>query len=347
MYLRNLIAEINETHVGLGELVAMCQLAVTAHKALLIISPSGCGKSTAMKYVGLAYTDDVIKLISTSRAGLGKIADELTNSEKTIIVEDLSTTTTSYARETTMTALSAICYDHEINSVMGGEDGQYKIDNFHGSALIGIQPKLLKELLCSVVWETTIKDKVIRYYHLRRPIEPNLKYPTFMLKDDADISKVADFEPDKKDPLWLGLLRIGYTQFSRARAKEHIVDLLKANAALDSRIEVEQQDFEMLAALLKPLVFEVIAMTKLELEGELILDDNLLLLLTEYFSYGGQVSLTQIATDHQVTLQQCYRIMRSESVDWDEISKSPTGYRPSKTLLALLKKYNLEVKNEN
>jgi ABC-type nitrate/sulfonate/bicarbonate transport system ATPase subunit len=60
MYLQDLIDDVNKTHGGLGELVAMCQLAVTAHKTLLVISPSGCGKSTSMAYVSHTY-DDILK----------------------------------------------------------------------------------------------------------------------------------------------------------------------------------------------------------------------------------------------------------------------------------------------
>ena len=339
MYLEDVIASVDATHKGLGKLVAMCQLAVVARKIMLIVSPSGCGKSTAMSYVSKTYGANVMRTDSTSRTGLVHRASELDCSDRLIVVDDLSTTQTPYARASTMTALAALCYSHEVHSDMG--DISFSIENFNGSVLVGIQPVILKELLLVPEWEGTIKDKVIRYYHLRRPTEPALHEPACVLKN-ADIGTVELHEPDKENIYWQHLFRLGLMEFSRARAKEHLIDLLKASCALDGRTKVTQDDYEMLELLLRQFVFEVISINKKELEGDRELNRNLMNLLTEYYSYEGEFSLGQVATDYQVTLQQCYKIMKTQSVYWNEITKSPTTYKPTQHLTKILKKYNLE-----
>lgn len=157
------------------------------------------------------------------------------------------------------------------------------------------------------------------------------------------IENVEQHVPDGANALWQRLSTLGLMQFSRARAKEHLLDYLRASAALDNRTKVEDSDYELLEYLLRPMAFEVISITKDELEGERQLNNNLLALLTEYYTYHGQFSLSQAAVDYQMTLQQCYRIMRKQNGYWEEISKSPTLFKPSKLLLATLKKYHLEV----
>lgn len=341
MYLQNLIAEVNKTHTGLGELIAVCQLVVTARKMLLIVSPSGCGKSRAMDYVAKAFSTNTWRPDSVSRAGLGVKADQLKDFQGVIVVDDLSTTQTPYARASTLSTLVALTYTHRVESDM--LNSTYVIENFYGSALVGIQPVIERELLLAPEWEGTIKDKVLRYYHLHRPVVPNLHPPDVALQR-ATIDNVDEHEPDTTNPLWQKLVQLGLMQFSRARTKEHLLDYLRASAALDGRRQVESSDYELLEYLFRPLAFEVISVTKDELEGQRELNNNLLALLTEYYTYGGQFSLAQVAIDYQITIQQCYRIMRGEHIYWDEINKSPTIFRPSKMLSTLLKKYDLEVK---
>lgn len=339
MYLNDLISEINGTHKGLGELVAMCQLAITARKMLLIVSPSGCGKSRAMEYVARSYPKSW-KPDSLSRAGLASKADDMNNYDGVIVVDDLSTTQTPYARATTMTTLVALCYTHRVESNM--MNSSYVIENFNGSALVGIQPVILKELLLAPEWEGSIKDKVLRYYHLCRPEVPVIGNPEFHLKR-TNIDVVKEHVPDTNNPLWQRLHTLALMEFSKARAKEHLIDYLRASASLDSRYEVNQSDYEILERLLRPMAFEVLSVNKQELEGERLLNNNLLALLVEYYSYHGTFALAQVATDYQITVTQCYRIMKQQAIYFDEVGKSPTMYRPTKHLLDILKKYHLEL----
>lgn len=339
MYIEKLIDDVNSTHSGLGELVAICQIVVKARKMVLIVSPSGCGKSTAMSIVG-QQTANAIMPDRLSIAGLCTMADKLTSFRSVVVVDDIATTQTDYARKTTITTLCALVYTHRIESIMSGIE--YKIEDFYGSALLGIQPVLLRNLMLLEEWDASIQDKVLRYYHLKRPLSPTLGLPDIKLPKGLDIDSVSDFEPDTSNKNWSKLVTLGDSQFSRARTKEHMKDMLKAIASLEQRKEVIASDYELLAHLLKPMAVENIVVVKEQLEGERCLDNNLLALLAEYYTYGDEIALGQIALDYKLSLSQCYRIMSTQNGHWKQISKSPTLYKPSDKLVKLLKTFDLE-----
>ena len=339
-YVENLIIEVNKSHDSLGELVAILQIAVKARKMVLVVSPSGCGKSTAMSLIA-QQTANSIMPDRLSIAGLCAMADKLTSFKSVVVVDDIATTQTDYARKTTITTLAALVYTHRIQSIMQGIE--YTIEDFYGSALIGIQPILLRNLMLLEEWDASIQDKALRYYHLYRPLSPTLTLPEVKIEKGLDIESIDNFEPDVKNSNWRKLMNLGDSQWSRARTKEHLRDMLKAIAALEKRKVVIDNDYILLARLLKPMAIENIVVVKEQLEGERYLDNNLLALLTEYYTYGNEYSLAQIALDYKLSLSQCYRIMQSQNGYWQQISKSPTLYAPSKKLVSMLKTFELEV----
>ena len=343
-YLRDLITKVDNTHKSLGGLVAILHIAVKARKMVLVVAPSGCGKSTAMSIMA-QNTPDSIMPDRLSIAGLATIADKLNSFRSVVVVDDIATTGTSYARQTTITALVALVYTHRIESVMMGIE--YAIEDFYGSALIGIQPILLRSIMLLEEWEASIQDKALRYYHLFRPISPNLHLPDVKLNKGIPFDDVEDFEPAIDNLVWRNLLALADSQWSRARAKEHLKDFCKGIASLEDRKNVINDDFVLLLKLLKPMAIENICVVKGQLEGPKNLDNNLLALLAEYYSYDGEFPLAQIAQDYKLTLSQCYRIMQTQNGYWQQISKSPTIYRPSKKLTSLLNMFDLGVKNDN
>ena len=344
-YLENLIEKVDETHAGLGELVAVAHIVVKARKIALIVSPSGCGKSTAMSLLAQQIPDAIMP-DRLSIAGLCAMADKLTGFRSVVVVDDIATTQTDYARKTTITTLVALVYTHRIQSMMQGIE--YTIDDFHGSALIGIQPILLKNLMLLEEWDASIQDKALRYYHLFRPVSPSLTLPNVKIEKGNDMAYVKDYIPDVNNPDWRKLINLGDSQWSRARAKEHLLDMLRAMASLEHRKYVVDSDLTLLARLLKPMAIENIVVVKEQLEGERYLDNNLLALLAEYYTYGKEFSLAQIALDYKLSLSQCYRIMQSQNGYWQQISKSPTLYTPSKKLIDALKNFGLgELHNDS
>jgi len=342
MYLDNLIADIDTTHKHLGNLIAICMIAVKAHKFILLVSPSGCGKSTAMDYV-CKQTPDSWSPLSLSIASLGNKVDKLTSFRSVINVDDIAVIQTPYARRATITTLSALCYSHRVEPSMVGFD--FAIEDFYGSALVGIQPRILRDLILEPEWDASIRDKAIRYYHLYRPLEPFIGLPLVQLDYGSEFESV-EFTPDLESSEWKELYQIGLYQWSKARAKEHLIDMLKAVAALDNRAHVESQDYGFLIDLLIPMGIEPIAISKDDLEADDIFNNNLVALLAEYYTYGGEFSLAQVAQDFKIRLTMAYRIMNNQTGNWQQISKSPTIYRPSKNLAVELKDFGLNIKNE-
>ena len=343
-YIENLITAVNKTHPSLGELVATLQIVVKARKMCLVVSPSGCGKSTAMTLIAKNTANSMMP-DRLSIAGLATIADKLCSFRSVVVVDDIATTQTDYARKTTITTLAALAYTHRVESIMAGIE--YSIEDFYGSALVGIQPILLRNLMLLEEWDASIQDKALRYYYLHRPVVPCLELPAVEIKKGLDIDNVNNFEPEHTNKKWHELLVLGDSQWSKARSKEHLRDMLKAIAALENRQDVIDNDYILLTRLLKPMAIESIVVVKEQLEGERYLDNNLLALLVEYYTYNGEFPLAQIALDYKLSLSQCYKIMQTQNGYWQQISKSPTIYKPSKKLQQALNAYNLEVDNEN
>lgn len=342
-YLQYLIDDVNKTHKKFGNLVAICQVSIKARKLLLIVSPSGCGKSTAMDLMA-DHISGILKPDRLSIPGLAGMVEELTSFRSGILIDDITTTGTPYARKSTLAALAALCYTHRVESRMA--DNPFQIEDFYGSAIVGIQPIFLRHLMIEDEWESSIQDKSLRYYHLQRPVEPNLSLPLVQIERGLDIDQVNDFEADLENPDYQDLLKYGSTQWSRARVKEHVRDMLKAIAALEDREDVIPDDYAMLKTLLKPMTIESIAIRKDQLEGERYLDNNLLALLAEYYSYNGAFSLAHISQDFKVKLNMAYKIMQTQNGHWQQIGKSPTIYRPNKELLEELQELDLDVKTE-
>jgi len=340
-YIEKLIDDINSTHPSLGELIAVLQISVKARKFVLVVAPSGCGKSKAMEYIGKNTTNSWSPT-SISISSLANKVEKLYSFRSVICIDDISTIQTMYSRTTTITTLSALCYSHRVEPSMVGFD--FCIEDFYGSAIVGIQPIILRDLMLAPEWDASIQDKALRYYHLYRPLAPNLKLPDAKIIKGIDIDTVENFEPDANDIHWRKLIALGDNQWSRARTKEHMIDMIKAISALESRQKVRQSDYILLAKLLKPMAIENIVVVKEQLEGERYLDNNLLALLAEYYTYGKEFSLAQIALDYKLSLSQCYRIMASQNGSWQQISKSPSIYTPSKKLVVLLKSLELELK---
>lgn len=342
-YLKELINDVEETHKNMGELIAICQIIVKARKMAMIISPSGCGKSTAMYEVGKNISNAIMP-DKLSIAGLVVMADRLNSFRSVIVVDDITTTQTEYARKATVTTLVALVYSHRVQAIMAGQE--FEIEDFYGSALVGVQPIMLKSLMLLDEWEGSIQDKALRYYHMYRPLSPYIGTPKINFKNGIDIESVDDFEPDKGNENWQKLVNLGHSQWSRARTVEHMKDMLKAVSALESRTQVIEDDYILLAKLLKPMSLENVIVVKEQLDSERLLDNTTLNLLVEYYTYNGKFSLAQVAQDYKITIPQCYKIMASQKKNWQQVSKSPTIFQISDNLLKRLKEYDIHIKQE-
>lgn len=334
-YLQSIIREVDKTHPHLGNVVAVSMLAVKAKKLLLIVSPRGCGKSRVTSFVGLSHPEHMLQ-DRMSVAGLKQLEGELNGFNGVVVVDDIAKTQTPYARVTTLTTLAELVYSHYCISSLA--DTHYKIEDFKGSALVNIQPILLKEVVKSDEWEASMMDKSMRYYHLYRPLKPNPLPPKLKLDWGFELSKVEI--PEMKGKLAERLLKVGEAQWGLARLVEHTADLLRAASALDRRRSVVSADYRLLCKLLAPLGLELMVSGKTELEGNRFFHANELAILTEYATYGN-FTLRQISTDYKLSQSRCASIMARYSKDWQQVSQSPVMYAPNDEIRARLKEVGI------
>jgi len=335
-YLLEVEQQVNKTHGRLGALYVACMIAIKARKMMLIIAPRGTGKSRATLAVAEQY-QDCAKYDRISIAGLAYEAEKFNGFTGVLMVDDIAKTQTSYARVATICTLAELTYSHYVISSMQGS--HYEILDFHGSALVNIQPVLLRELVLSNEWEASIQDKTMRYYHLFRPTKPNPLPPAVKIDWGYDLKNVHDALPHGK--ALQALFAVVGVQWGATRLVEHSSDMLKACAALDKRNDVTVADINVLSHIMKPLQYEELVTDKLNFESDRRLDANRLAILTEYMSYGN-FTIEQIAEDYKLSLSQCYRIMAKYATDWTQIRKSPTVFAPSDTLRDKLRKVGIQ-----
>lgn len=287
---------IESTHAGLGRLLSFNVMAAIAKKCVLNVAVAGIGKSTVTWALKEAWNEQVKVFDSITRSGLKFISTEIANFDGVIIIDDLGKVDTSYSRMATITTMAELVYSHFVRKLTFGMD--IDISDFFGSAHMNIQPVLLGEVAARPEWEAVIRDKTMRYYHFVRPTAPIKSIPKIKVKLKKNVQKVKD--KTEHNDLYHDLIRIGLMQWSYARVKEHIHDMLKATAKIDRRNLVTETDKQVLFSLLQPLLIERFLMRKMGFETGISFDDNLACLLTEFCSFQP-LTLAQICNDFKIT----------------------------------------------
>ncbi len=248
---------IESTHRGLGKAVAMAILCIKAKQCLLMVAPSGCGKSVITDAIKLAHPD-AVSLLSITRARLKDYAEVFSNFFGVVLMDDMAGAGSQYERKDTISAFCQLCYSHTISKHTWVSD--FEIANFHGAAVMNIQPALLAEVYQYPEWEGLIQEKTLRYYHLFRPTRPNSVKPSIDVDWGIDLDLVHN--PKHNYKLYQTLWNIAAIQWSDARALEHLDTLLRSLAALDRRQEVNNNDLLLLYKLMKPMTIERYIFTK-------------------------------------------------------------------------------------
>lgn len=293
--LQQLINQINKTHQKLGELIIMNIIAAKAKKTILNIAPSGCGKSTATNTVSQMLGERRLRFTSLTLAGLVQVKKLFTDSESHVIIDDLGAEKSLWSRISTITTLANLCYGHSIDKVTHA--GRVAVENFRGGISLNIQPVLLNSLVQDDDWIAVVRDKVIRYYHLYRPILPKKFLPESKLEWGEPITTITLSE--HKGQLWYQLISVGLTQWSYSRVIEHIPDLLKACAALDKRAKVNNADYRLLIKLLQPIQLERYLIETYGFESGRVFNNNFYCILVELATFK-QPTIAQISEDYKI-----------------------------------------------
>ena len=304
------INQINKTHPRLGELIMMNIIAAKAKKTILNVSPSGCGKSTATDTAAQMLGERRLRFTSLTLAGLVQIKKLLNDSDNHIIIDDLGAEKSIWSRVSTITVLANICYGHFIDKITHA--GRIEINNFTGGVSLNVQPVLMNSLVQDDDWVAVVRDKVIRYYHLYRPIMPKKFIPKINIEWGKPITEISG--TIHKGQQWYQLISIGLTQWGYSRVMEHIPDLLKACAVLDGRTKVNNSDFKLLIALLMPIQIERYLIETYGFESGRVFNNNLLCLLVEFASFH-EPTIDQIAEDYKINPTTVESLCK-EQVQW-------------------------------
>jgi energy-coupling factor transporter ATP-binding protein EcfA2 len=278
-----------------------------ANEALMVIASSGTGKSTIMKWLGNVVKRERLIVDALTVNGLRKLDKVLSFGEKTILIDDLSKGGTVYSQVMTVCAMSELCYTGYIYKYTANLE--LAIEGFKGCAIMNAQPLILKRILSAPEFETDIRDKCIRYYHIPRPINPILAPPEVEVDYDYDTSNIRLGPDVNGSSLWKKTMGLFRFEFSSARAKEHLSKLSRAGAKLCGRTQVSDADVYLVKELCRGFILENEIFEKEDLEGERMLNVNILPLLS-MISTWGIITIDDLCFEFQVKVRRAYEIVR-------------------------------------
>lgn len=334
--LYRVIADVEKTHSGLGNALAFAAICVKARMCLLFVAPAGTGKSVIGRTIGQAYSDTV-SLDSVTRSGLKDFKEHFTNFNGLVVIDDMGKIDSLYSRTHTVTSFAELCYSHFISKHT--YTMTIEISNFQGSAILNVQPPVLAQLYNADEWEVVTQDKTVRYYHLYRPKRPMASLPECHV--DWGISLDLVHKPRHDYKLYSKLEKIASIQWSDARVLEHLDTLLRATAALDRRSDTKNEDYQLLARLMKPMSCERYLVTKTGFEVGRYFNTNLMAVLVEFASWPN-VNVERIARDYKVSPTTVYRLL-AEIKEWFIPSEPMSKLLvPKKELVRVLKEAGVE-----
>jgi hypothetical protein len=282
----------------------MNMLAAKARRCILNVAPAGCGKSAATDIVHMLMKGLSIKYTSLTLAGLIRVRDELNDYQGHVIIDDLGAEKSIWSRTSTVSVLATIVHTHNVRKVT--QTAELQISNFQGSASLNIQPIMMNSLVQDEDWVAVMRDKLLRYYHLIRPIKPQRFIPAVKYEWGPSVDNVE--EPRYRGRLWYQLIAIGLTQWSYARCLEHLPMLLRASAALDGRRYVDRTDYNLLIKLLKPMQLERYILASTDFEYGRYFMNNVYCILVEIASHG-EPTIETICEDYKISPSTVSRVL--------------------------------------
>jgi hypothetical protein len=302
---------------GIGRLVVAELLVDLSNSSLLVIGPPGTGKSLAMsiteEIVRKAGKRKVIRFDGITVNGLKDYSPILSNSNTTILIDELSKGQTEYRRSATLLVFAELVYTGYYR--IATAKVSIEIENFKGSAIINSPSYLMKEIFIDPVYETDIRDKMIRYYHISRPMRPITEMPNLDTEEVNNIIHNYTTTITPKIPQeifgteeYKNGIRLFMNEFTMTRAKEHFDKLIKACAIINGRDAVRLSDVELVKKLFINFIIENDLFEKQSLEGPRYLNENLIPALSMLFSYP-LLTLEDFETTFQVKETQVRRIL--------------------------------------
>jgi len=322
--LKRVYTEVEKTHKGLGTLTILEILCDASDRALLVVGTSGTGKSTVMNFINRVAKRTVFRQDSVTVNGLMRYKDLLDYNKLSILVDDIERGQTRYSWIMTVDALGSLAYSHTISK--STQQINLRIENCFCSAIMNCQPLILRAILTHPTFEASIRDKVIRFYHLKRPKKPNPK-PIVVDYTWEYLSKVkVDFpERLRKTKVYRDCIFNFKHEFTESRACEHLEALAKASALCNNRETVNKSDLKLIYQLSRNFKLELEIFYKKHLEGSRQLDIDLLPLMTVLASYSKFPTL-ELSLLYGVKKSQIYNILEKLSAYCYIIKNSGKSY---------------------
>lgn len=308
--LKQIYDNVEKTHPKLGKLAILEIICDTANKALLVVGTSGTGKSAVMKYVADTVSRQKILMDSITVSGLKHTQKILNGANLTILVDDVSKGGTEYSQIQTIATLGELAYSGFIKKYT--LQLAIEIENFHGAVIMNGQPLILKRVLSAPEFETDIRDKVIRYYHLPRPINPTTGCPKNGIQHRYNINDINISEKVYKSEYYSKALENFLYEFTKGRAVLHLEDMIKAVAVIEERDKASVEDVKVVEYLSRNFRIESEIFYKNDLEGARILDPNVIPLLSIIATYRTR-RIEDIMMEFQVKKSRAYEIVQKNS----------------------------------
>lgn len=302
---RQIMQAVEKTHPRLGNLVAMGLVAARARMCMIVVAPAGTGKSSASNLIGRLMGESIL-MDSVTRSGLAFYKDKLPGYRGVVLIDDMGKIDTAYSRTATLSSFAELCYSHYVEKHTVST--HLSISDYQGGAVLNVQPSVLSQLVTSPEWDAVISDKTLRYYHLYRPVRPQM-LPPGGGKIELKAAAPARMWGQGREG-WRKVAALLSCQWSDARLQEHMTALLKALAALDGRPGVDASDYSLLAELVRPCSIERYILVRYAFEGERVLSGTLISMLVELASWDP-LTVDRVCQDYKVGPRTVMRVLET------------------------------------
>lgn len=275
---REIIEAVNVHHPHLEGMLLWSIHCDISNRATLVIGVPDTGKSRVAKVVEDSTQRQSLNPHGITVNGLKYYAEKLTDSSTTVIVEDLSRSGNDYMKINTVSVLSGLSYTGFVEK--HNQAINLSISHCRMSALIFAQPLMLRSLVSVDEFDSDIRDKCMRYYHLFRPSNPFPKPLDVRVKYSS-----LDRQPVGGDGLDDVIIENLRNEVSKGRAIEHNVALVEASARLNQRNEITEADKWIVRGLTNNMKLEGYLFSKHHLEGARHLDIDAIPIFTAFLSF--------------------------------------------------------------
>ena len=305
-------------------------LAVKARRAMFIVAPRGTGKSQVIHQIA-RHLDEKLVVDTLTAAGLSPLEQELTNTNRAILMDDLGKLSSQYRRVSTCANLVSLCHDSYVTSYTHKQ--ALHIEGFRGSLIIGAQPSVYKDIVLSQEYTSVIADKSIAYFHLFRPQTVNTD--PLKVRINWGVPLADTYKPNESLQGLDFLYKLFRSQWTPGRCFEHRDALLRASAALDGRKRANSFDVKLITWVFRPMQLQTSFIDSQGFEGERRTNTDLLYILSEFLSYGT-FTAEMIASDFMCSQRTAQRILANFKSWVVKVDLRPDVYSPGEPMKALM-----------